>query len=170
MTITPGPDARGDQLLTTGEAAKILGCSRQHVVDLCNRGELSFTTVRRHRRVRRSDIDEIRTRTQRLTRDQKRSLWLGYALAGKIVTDPVRAQCLARENLERMQRASRGRTLRWLDEWDRLLEGSLEELLRVITSPSPRARELRQNSPFAGLLTVEERERVLLSWREQGVS
>ncbi len=58
-----------DELLTTGEAAALLNSSRQHVVDLCERGELPFTTVRTHRRVRRADVEAIRTRTQRLTRD-----------------------------------------------------------------------------------------------------
>jgi len=38
MTPTPTIEADADQSLTTGEAARILNCSRQHVVDLCNRG------------------------------------------------------------------------------------------------------------------------------------
>ena len=59
--------AESDELLTTGEAAKILNSSRQHVVDLCDRGDLSFTTTGRHRRVRRADVETLRTRTQRLT-------------------------------------------------------------------------------------------------------
>ncbi len=147
----------------------MLNCSRQHVVDLCNRGELPFTTVGKHRRVRRGDIDAIRTRTQRMTRDQKRSLWLAYALAGQIVTDPVRALRIARQNLDRMRRTSRGRTRKWLEEWERLLDGSLETLLGVLTSHSPRARELRQNSPFAGVLGEDVREQVLRSWREYGM-
>ena len=91
----PRPDADGDRLLSTGEAARLLSCSRQHVVDLCNRGELSFTTTGKHRRVRRRDVDAIRTRTERMSRDQKRSLWLAYALAGRIVADPVRARRVA---------------------------------------------------------------------------
>jgi excisionase family DNA binding protein len=33
-------DDPGTELLTTGQAAKLLGCSRQHVVDLCERGRL----------------------------------------------------------------------------------------------------------------------------------
>ena len=104
-----------------------------------------------------------------MTRDQKRSLWLASALAGQIVTDPVRALRIARQNLDRMRQTSRGRTRMWLEEWDRLLDGNLESLLGVLTSRSPRARELRQNSPFAGLLEEDEREQVLRSWREHGM-
>ena len=84
-----------DQQLTTGEAAALLSSTRQHVADLCDRGDLPFTLVGRHRRVRRGDVDAIRTRSERLTRDQRRSLWLAYATAGRIVADPQRAIELA---------------------------------------------------------------------------
>jgi hypothetical protein len=36
-----------DELLTTGEAAKLLDCSLQHVVDLCKNEDLPFTSVGR---------------------------------------------------------------------------------------------------------------------------
>jgi len=32
--------AESERLLTTGEAARLLGTSRQHVVDLCTAGDL----------------------------------------------------------------------------------------------------------------------------------
>ena len=154
-----------EELLTTGEAAALLGSSRQHVVDLCQRGALSFTTTGKHRRVRRGDVEAIRDRTQRLTRDQRRSLWLAYAVAAHIVDDPPAAVAVARANLGRMRKAVRGVARLWLDEWEHLLDGPVDELLDVFTSRSPRARELRQNSPFAGLLGEEERLRVLAAWR-----
>ena len=74
--------ATGEDLLTTGEAARLLNSSRQHVVDLCDRGDLPYTTVGTHRRVRRSDVEALRTRTRRLSRDQQRSLWLAYCDRG----------------------------------------------------------------------------------------
>lgn len=153
------------ELLTTGEAAKLLNSSRQHVVDLCKRGDLPFTTVGRHRRVLRSDVEAIRTRTQRLTRDQRRSLWLAYAVAAQLVEDPERAVATARANLIRMRQSARGQAIRWLDEWERLLDGPVEDVLDSLTSRSPKGRELRQNSPFAGLLTQDERTRALNAWR-----
>jgi hypothetical protein len=55
----------------------------------------------------------------------------------------------------------RGAATVWIKEWERLLDGPLSELLASLTSPSQRSRELRQNSPFAGLLTEESRQRVL---------
>ena len=154
-----------DELLTTGEAAKLLSSSRQHVVNLCDRGQLPFSTVGSHRRVRRGDVDAIRTRTERLNREQRRSLWLAYAVAGRIVEHPEHAVAVARANLERLRGSVRGEALRWLDEWQRLLDGPIEELLRTLIDPSPQSRELRQNSPFAGVLSPSERERVLNAWR-----
>jgi len=151
-------------LLTTGEAAKLLNCSRQHVVDLCTRGDLPYVTVGTHRRVRRKDVEALRTRTARLTRDQRRSLWLAFAVAGRIAHDPAPALELARDNLGAMRSRARGQATLWLDEWERLLRGSVQQLLIELTSPSPKGRELRQNNPFAGVLEDSERREVLDAW------
>jgi excisionase family DNA binding protein len=157
--------AEAEELLTTGEAAALLNSSRQHVVDLCERGELPFTTVGTHRRIRRVDVEALRSRTERMTRDQRRSLWLAYAIAGQIVADPQRAILLAKRNLEHMRVSSRGQARRWLDEWERLLDGPIDQVLATLVSPSPKGRELRQNSPFAGLLSDAERGDILDAWR-----
>jgi excisionase family DNA binding protein len=162
--------AEADDLLTSGEAAALLNSSRQHVVDLCERGELPFTTIGTHRRIQRRDVEAIRTRTNRLTRDQQRSLWLAYATAGEIVKDPLLAIDLAEKNLKDMRQASRGQTRRWLEEWEKLLGGPIERLLQALVSPSPKSRELRQNSPFAGLLSTKERALVLDAWRSHKTS
>ena len=154
-----------DDLLTTGEAAAVLNSSRQHVVDLCERGDIPFTTIGTHRRIRRGDVEALLERTQRLTRDQRRSLWLSYAVAGRIAEDSIAARHQAIENLQQMRVSSRGQARRWLDEWERLLLGPTHRLLTTLVSPSPKSRELRQNSPFAGILTDEERARVLQAWQ-----
>jgi excisionase family DNA binding protein len=163
-------DAGRDELVTTGEAAKLLNSSRQHVVDLCERGDLPYTTTGRHRRIRRSDIEQIRTRTERLTRDQQRSLWLAYATVARIVEDPRRARALALANLGRMRAESRGQAVSWLEEWEQLVIGPVDRLLSSLVSPSPRGRELRQNSPFAGLLSDAQRVQVLHEWAGRDAS
>jgi excisionase family DNA binding protein len=159
---------RDTSLLSTGEAARLLGVSRQHVVDLCNSGRLPCIVVGTHRRVRRDAVDLLSAGSGRATPDQTRSLLMAHALAGRIVTDPDRALVVARENLRRARaRAARGATSVWIDEWERLLGGPLPEMLTALTSPSPRSRELRQNNPFAGLLTPEERAAVLETARRR---
>jgi excisionase family DNA binding protein len=47
---------RDPDLLSTVAAAALLGCSRGHIRNLCDRGELSFEQVGSHRRVWRQDV------------------------------------------------------------------------------------------------------------------
>jgi len=167
VTYELAQEGQRDELLTTGEAAKLLNVSRQHIVDLCTNGDLPFSTVGTHRRVRRADLVQLRSRTERLTRDQERSLWLGHAIAGKLVADPTGVLARAQANLAQLQaRHPRGQAARWLDEWGRLLSGPTAAVLDALTSRSLRARELRQNSPFAGVLSDEERHQVLAAFGE----
>lgn len=151
-----------DAVLTTGAAARCLGVSRQHVVDLCNEGVLAHVFVGAHRRVRQRDVEELAAGANRMTRDQVRSLQLSIAVAGKLAIDPGPGLARARRNLTSMQSSASGaRARQWLDEWDRLLQGPLIGVLRALTSDSPLSRELRQNSPFAGVLSESERAAVL---------
>ena len=165
----PNLQPRGDELLTTGEAAKILNCTRQHVVDLCDRGDLPYTTVGTHRRISRRNVEALKTRTDRLSRDERRSLWLAYVVAGRIATEPERTIGDALRHLDKMRPNARGQAKKWLDEWARLLNGPVDRLLAALTDRSLRGRELRQNSPFAGALTEEPRGTALEAWRSHDV-
>jgi len=91
----------------------------------------------------------------------RRCAWLGYAIAGKIVTDPDAAIAVARHSIETMLLTQRGAGRRWLTRWNDLLEGPTEEILATLTSNSITARELRQNNPFAGLLDDATRLQVI---------
>lgn len=155
-----------DELLTTGEAAKLISSSRQHVVDLCRQGVLPYTSVGTHRRIRRQDVEALKSRTERLRREDRRSLWLAYATAGEIVRDPAAAVERAHQQIALMRPTVRGQARVWLDEWSRLLGGPLDALLSTLTDPSLRGREMRQNSPFAGLLTDDERATIIANWRD----
>jgi hypothetical protein len=46
---------------------------------------------------------------------------------------------------------------RWLDVWDSMLGLGPSVVGGLLTSPDPFARDLRQSSPFAGVLTESER-------------
>lgn len=59
------------------------------------------------------------------------------------------------------EKAARGSARIWIREWERLLEAPLSDLLGALTSQSARSRELRQNNPFAGILSEGERRQVL---------
>ena len=55
---------------------------------------------------------------------------------------------------------------RWLDGWQSILDAGPEAVLETLTSQTSQATELRQNSPFAGALSDEERSDILTAFRE----
>lgn len=156
--------ATGPHLLTTGEAASLLGSSRQHVVDLCEHGYLAYVRIGTHRRLRRADVEILAKPT--LTRDQERSLWLHRVVAGRLAMEPDGTLAKARANIDTLRRAHPGSVAqRWIERWQTLLDGPIDSLLDILASPSERAIELRQNSPFAGVLSEQERQTALASFR-----
>jgi excisionase family DNA binding protein len=155
---------RQADLMSTGEAARLLGCSRQHVVDLCEQGVLPFVSVGSHRRVRRADVAGLTRRE--LTRDQERSLWLHRVVAGRLALDPHAVLARAAENLRHLRQVHpAGMTAQWLDQWQDVLDSGEDAVFSVLTSPSAYAAELRQNSPFAGVLSEQDRAAALEAFR-----
>jgi hypothetical protein len=74
----------------------------------------------------------------------------------------------ARRRLRRWRQNGRIDT-RWADEWDRILSMPLRGIARAIGADSPRARALRQTSPFAGVLTEQERRRLARAVEERAL-
>jgi hypothetical protein len=96
-----------NDLIRTGDAAAILGSSRQHVVDLCNQGILSFERANKQRRVWRHEVEafaRLSGSNRDLNRDQRQSLWLHGAVAGHLVVDPGGVLGRAHTNLDRLRR------------------------------------------------------------------
>lgn len=149
------------ELLKTGVVAERLGVSRQHVVDLCNRGDLAFVYVGKHRRVPTSEVERLLGGS--MTREQERSLWLHRALVTSLLLDPDGSLQVARDNLDRWIAAQRpdGMSSRYLSRWREVLDGGLDQVIDTVLSASPESIELRQNSPFAGVLPDDVRVRVL---------
>ncbi|MHB8696166.1 MAG: helix-turn-helix domain-containing protein [Solirubrobacteraceae bacterium] len=159
------PQANDRELLTTGQVAAIMGTTVQHVVNLCLRGELPYTLSGTHRRIRREDALALAQRGAAnrggpLTDDQLRSLWLHRAVAARVAMDPVGTLSEARANAERLL-AREPAGARWLGQWLQLIDRGPEAVMRTLVSTDPLARELRQNSPFLGILPEAERLAVL---------
>lgn len=57
-------------------------------------------------------------------------------------------------------------TARYLRRWQQVLDGGVHTVVAVLTGSDENSVELRQNSPFAGALTDDERRQVLRSFRE----
>jgi excisionase family DNA binding protein len=152
-------------LIRTGEAARLLGCSRQHVVNLCDSGRLpSVRGGGSHRYVRRSDVLALAARP--LTREQEQSRWLHAAIASHLVTDPGLVLGRARENVDRFSAVHSGTMAAyWLSLWRAVLDAGPDQVLSVLVADTPQAAEMRQNSPFTGILPGDERRAVLESFR-----
>ena len=94
----------------------------------------------------------------------RRSLALHEAVADKLEAQPQLLE-VARLNLQRWLRTSSAAALR---EWSRLLDTTpLPELLVLLRSPGDEPARLRQSSPFAGLLTPQERQAILTDYESR---
>ena len=91
-----------------------------------------------------------------LSRADRRSLALHARVLDHLLRDPEGVRARARRNLV-VIRGANPNAGPWLDEWAHLLEGPIHELGSVLISTDEHARALRQSSPFAGVLTQEER-------------
>jgi hypothetical protein len=88
-------------------------------------------------------------------RIDRRSLALHQAVAKKLRAHPELIG-IARENLNRWYEGA-GRSRPYIDEWRRILELPLEEVLSLMEQDGERMTALRQSSPFAGILEPAER-------------
>jgi len=92
-----------------------------------------------------------------------RSLALHAVIARKVERAP-RLLATARRNLDRW-RAARGSEPRALAEWRAILAWPWQEVAALLVDPGENATRLRQSSPFAGVLTQEERRRIYEAFR-----
>jgi excisionase family DNA binding protein len=151
---------RSSELLSIGEAAILLRSSRQQVIDLCARGLLPYVTVGAHRRLRRADVEALIRPA--LTREQLEQLWLHRAIAGKFVSNPAALLAAASITLRRLRRLHpEGHSWEWLDRWQAVIDSGAEAVLDALTSSAEYAIELRDTSPFTGILSEVERRTVL---------
>jgi transcriptional regulator with XRE-family HTH domain len=94
-----------------------------------------------------------------MTREERRSLALHRAIGRRLLDDPAAVLARARRNVLHMKAQGAGGA-QLLREWQVLLDRPLPALVRTLTDPDPWARELRQVTPFAGILAAQERARI----------
>jgi hypothetical protein len=94
---------------------------------------------------------------------EERSLALHRLVAARLLEDPE----LLEAARERVRGWLRDRSVGegWAREWLEVLDRPLEEVVILLTDPSERFRQLRQTSPFAGVLDPRTRWQ---TWREVG--
>jgi hypothetical protein len=79
-----------------------------------------------------------------------------------VVADRLNEQMVdeARERIERLT-ADRHLHPRYAERWRRLLSRPLPDIAQAISADGEESRDLRQNSPFAGVLNEQERRRII---------
>ena len=95
-------------------------------------------------------------------RRERRSLALAAATAAVVAANFPAARRLADENLKRAEdtvgdNASR----RWLDEWQDVLSRGANAVRSALLDPTDHGHDMRQMTPFAGLLNDDERNAAL---------
>jgi transcriptional regulator with XRE-family HTH domain len=90
-------------------------------------------------------IVEVRPR---LTHPERRTLELHKLVAEKLRADPQNVIQRAKARIDVMRsRDPEGRSASYINTWDRLLSGSIDELEAAMTSTDQASRDLRQSSP-----------------------
>lgn len=95
---------------------------------------------------------------------EARSLAMHCKIAQKIFRTPELLD-KAKANLERWRAKSEDPQPQYLREWQEILERPWPEIAELMTSMSEDATRLRSSSPFAGFLTVDERDRIYAAFR-----
>jgi hypothetical protein len=155
----------GRREIPLGETVELLEDVEQARVNGALRPLAGVIRERRRRSSETVDLDRLlprkRARTHRLAEIQS----LAYH---RLVAERLNEELVdtARRRLDRQLRDGRIDP-RWGSEWERILDLPVERIKQRIGSDTPRARELRQTSPFAGVLTEQERQRLIDAVRER---
>lgn len=104
-----------------------------------------------------------------LTREDRRSLALHAAIAERIAAAPAAVIRRAERNVAHMREVN-PHASDLLEEWERVLRWPVPEIIRVMLDPGLRARDLRQVTPFAGVLDPAERSQVYRRFREEAAA
>jgi len=119
---------------------------------------LAQTMVRNRDAAQRLSIHQPRSRGNAAhNRARARSLAYHHAVAARLRRPMVEE---ARHVLFRWREQGRIDD-RYADRWEQLLERPLPEIRRALVKEGQEADDLRQNSPFAGVLSEPERRRII---------
>ncbi len=91
-------------------------------------------------------------------REDRVSFELHRAVARKLIEAPDAVRSVIPDGVEMIRSHVRGPLVNaWLDEWLALSRGPLGPLVDVLLGTDEHAVEMRQNTPFLGILTQQER-------------
>lgn len=145
------------------------GVSQRHLADLARTSQPTIAayeagrkapSLRTLKRLARAlGLDAWTLFVPSMTREDRRSLALHEAIAQRLVEEPQAVLTRARRTLALTRQRHPGATA-LCREWDRILRLPPSDIVEVLRDPRSKARELRQVTPFAGVLSTAERTRV----------
>lgn len=90
----------------------------------------------------------------------RRSLAFANVIADRIINDPG-AIARARATLKRWMTTCSPGVRTTLLEWQAILDGPVDGVIRLLRSTDERATRLRQSNPFTGVLSNRERNAII---------
>ncbi len=138
----------------------------QPTIALYESGSKSPTLATLKRLASSLGLDLVVSFTPRLSREDRRSLAYHRAIAKIVRQKPNFAKDRAKRNLARMSRQHPG-ARELFERWQRWLDLPTEKLISRFLDSELTARDMRQVSPFAGLLQAGERTRILRQFRKE---
>ncbi len=102
----------------------------------------------------------------RMTREDERSLAYHRAIVEALRKSPAPIYARAKKNLEKLHKMHPDTQI-LLNQWQVWLTFPLENLISKILDPYPQAREMRQVSPFSGVLSPKQRTQILRQFQKE---
>ncbi len=150
--------------VTQQELAAIAGTS-QSTIAAYETGAKSPTLRTVENLARSQNLEMVVTYMPQMTREDRRSLAFHQAIVKRLRKEPAAILGRTKMNLGRLLKMHPG-ARKLLSQWQDWLNLPLEELIAKMLDPFPEARDMRQVSPFSGVLDPKERARVLQQFRK----
>ena len=104
-----------------------------------------------------------------MTREDRRSLVLHQAIVDRLIKEHPEVLKHAHRNLSLMcDRNPHAHSL--LAEWRRILSRPIDKIVAAVLDPGLHGRDLRKVTPFAGVLSADERTRVYRNFARRDVA
>lgn len=106
----------------------------------------------------------------RWSRVEEKSLAIHRLIAARLLSSPSSVLEKARSNLTSLRPSDRGHAARLLEEWAAILDQPLDAIVTAMLARTQHGIDLRQMTPFAGVLTDDERRKALRSVQRTGAA
>ncbi len=158
-------DLRRQAGITQRELAEMGGTS-QSTIAAYETGAKSPTLRTVENLARSQNLEMLVTYMPQMTREDKRSLAFHRAIVEILRKDPDPILSRAIRNVEKLGKMHPGAQMLF-NQWKEWLTLPLKNLISKILDPFPEAREMRQVSPFSGVLSPKQRARILRRFRKE---